>query len=190
MPRPKRVAECHPERRHHANGLCQPCYKNTRRADCHPDKPHVAHGLCRAYYNETRKEEATLVRKQHYTENKQYYINKSDEYRRKNPEWLMWYSAKKRAKQRGLTFHIEISDVLLSSHCPVLRIPLIPFSGRLHPNSPSIDRVDNTKGYVKGNIVVISMRANLLKNTATLDELKRLANFYTTYMEGEDLCLI
>jgi hypothetical protein len=45
---------------------------------------------------------------------------------------------------------------------------------RREPNSPSLDRIDNTKGYVPGNVWVISWRANDLKRNATLEELKLL----------------
>jgi hypothetical protein len=44
-------------------------------------------------------------------------------------------------------------------------------------SSPSLDRIDNSKGYVKGNVAVISFRANTLKNNATADELRAIANF-------------
>jgi len=44
-------------------------------------------------------------------------------------------------------------------------------------NSPSLDRLDNTKGYIKGNIVVISNKANRLKGDATLQELERLVEW-------------
>lgn len=37
--------------------------------------------------------------------------------------------------------------------------------------SPSLDRIDSSKGYVKGNVRVISARANMLKNNATVEEL-------------------
>jgi hypothetical protein len=53
--------------------------------------------------------------------------------------------------------------------------------GGKRPDSPSIDRIDNSKGYVKGNRVVISMRANRLKSDMTLCELRALADFYARH---------
>ena len=44
-------------------------------------------------------------------------------------------------------------------------------------NSPSLDRIDNSKGYVPGNIAVISMRANMIKNNASLVELKAIVAY-------------
>ena len=41
----------------------------------------------------------------------------------------------------------------------------------LTDNNPSIDRIDPTKGYVSGNIHIISWRANRLKNNGSLDDL-------------------
>lgn len=46
------------------------------------------------------------------------------------------------------------------------------------PDSPTLDRLDNTKGYVRGNVIVVSYRANRLKSDATIYELRRLAEFY------------
>jgi hypothetical protein len=42
----------------------------------------------------------------------------------------------------------------------------------------SLDRIDNTKGYVPGNVVVVSYRANRIKSDATAQELLRIARFY------------
>jgi len=46
--------------------------------------------------------------------------------------------------------------------------------GRL-PNSPSLDRIDPTKGYIKGNVEVISNLANTMKQNATPEELLAFA---------------
>jgi hypothetical protein len=47
-------------------------------------------------------------------------------------------------------------------------------------SSPSVDKFDNDRGYVKGNVNVISNRANVLKNDATVAEMRAVL----TYMEG------
>lgn len=62
--------------------------------------------------------------------------------------------------------------------CPVLGIPLdYTASGKGVHNSASLDRSDSTKGYVLGNVKVISLRANLLKRDASLEELIRLGEY-------------
>ena len=54
-------------------------------------------------------------------------------------------------------------------------------------NSPSIDRIDSTKGYVKGNVKIISLRANMMKNVANLQELQKFCNNILNYMNNEDI---
>lgn len=83
--------------------------------------------------------------------------------------------ARRRAYDIGLEFNLTIDDVTLPTHCPVLGIKLEVRGGR---NSPSIDRIDNSKGYLKGNVIIVSMRANSMKSDATVDELRRVADFY------------
>ncbi len=87
------------------------------------------------------------------------------------------YAAKKRAKEKGIEFTLELSDIVIPTHCPVLGIPLEFQRGKPSDNSPSIDRIDNSKGYTPDNVVVISMRANQLKRDATLPELKALVEY-------------
>lgn len=82
-------------------------------------------------------------------------------------EKKLWKAAKQRAKEKELQFNIELSDVVIPDTCPVFGTPM---------KRPSIDRIDSTLGYVKGNIRVVSWRANSLKNNATLAELKSLLN--------------
>jgi hypothetical protein len=60
--------------------------------------------------------------------------------------------------------------------CPILGIELFISEkgvGRTD-NSPSLDRIIPSLGYVKGNIAVISQRANRIKNDATLEEITKL----------------
>ncbi|MCP1757715.1 hypothetical protein [Bradyrhizobium elkanii] len=93
-----------------------------------------------------------------------------------NPEKAMLQRARGRARSMGLPFDLTIDDIVIPETCPVLGIPLIR-SG--HPDSrPSLDRVKNELGYVKGNVNVISYLANRIKNNSTLDQLKKVVAYY------------
>ena len=99
---------------------------------------------------------------------------------KKVPGRYLWYNAKARAKRFGLPFDLTLEDVAIPEFCPVLGIPLeLSVKGRrgFHPNSPSIDRVVPEKGYVRGNVCVISNRANWIKRDATASELYAIAAY-------------
>ena len=71
----------------------------------------------------------------------------------------------------------------MPTHCPVLGVRLAYGPGRgrkLYENgaAASLDRIHNHLGYVRGNVIVICLRANLLKGQATVEELRRIADFY------------
>ena len=73
--------------------------------------------------------------------------------------------AKNRIKK--LPFNIEITDIIIPEICPVLGIKIEINEGKYKDNSPSLDRINNSLGYIKGNISIISWRANKLKNDGT-----------------------
>ncbi len=91
---------------------------------------------------------------------------------------------------KGLEFDITIDDVVIPEYCPVLGIKLEATvgTGRRNLNelesSPSIDRIDNSRGYTKDNIMVISLRANNLKKDATLQEVKALVRYMEEFQAG------
>lgn len=85
--------------------------------------------------------------------------------------------AKYRAKKNNLDFEIELEDIVIPKICPILNIPLFSSKGHSGPNSPSLDRIDPSKGYVKGNVQVISHKANTIKSDATLQELLDFATW-------------
>lgn len=93
-----------------------------------------------------------------------------------HPDKILYYNAKSRAKKRGSEFSIEPSDIVIPDICPVLGISLLRATNNNQPcdNSPSLDRIDNTEGYIKGNVWVISWRANKIKRHATVDELEKV----------------
>jgi hypothetical protein len=116
------------------------------------------------------------------------------EWREKNPEHYIFNKAKTRARKCGFEFNIEVSDIIIPKYCPILGIELKFEKRDTHggprdwPNSPSLDRIDNTKGYIKGNIMVISCRANVLKSDGTPEEFRKLYNFFKGGALHEEDC--
>jgi hypothetical protein len=86
----------------------------------------------------------------------------------------MWCNARIRAKKLKLACDIELADILIPSKCPVLGIPLSKGSKGIQDGSPSLDRLFPEQGYVKGNIWVISHRANRIKSNSTPKEIKKI----------------
>jgi hypothetical protein len=105
--------------------------------------------------------------------------------RNSNREKYLWTNAKRRAEKNNLEFNIEISDIIIPDLCPVFGTPMKGSSGEYtrdnyNPyklSAPSIDRIDSSRGYIKGNVIVISARANALKSDANLNELKMLVDW-------------
>lgn len=126
---------------------------------------------------ERKKEGIQKAARSYYLKNKDALKERAIKWRARNPASYLLSAAKSRAKSSGMEFNIAIDDIEIPRFCPVLGIELVHRGGRT--NSPSIDRIDNSKGYVKGNVIVISVRANLIKRDATLLELQRIADFYT-----------
>lgn len=97
--------------------------------------------------------------------------------RRSHPLYNCFMSAQSRARKRGLEFTLKFEDLHAPEYCPVLGIKLQHSVGGHSDGSPSLDRVDNTKGYTPENVRIISRRANCLKNDATLEELEAIVRY-------------
>jgi len=94
----------------------------------------------------------------------------------RSPEYAMLMRAKSRAARSGAKFDLTLDDVVIPALCPVFGTPLALGTVKDNDNSPSLDRVNNEGGYVRGNVWVISKKANLIKNSSTLPELKMLVS--------------
>lgn len=95
----------------------------------------------------------------------------------KNREKNLYQLARHRALKKGIQFNIEISDIIIPEICPILGLPIKKAIDGNRDLSPSLDRIDNDKGYIKGNIQVISFKANAMKLTADKSELINFANW-------------
>jgi hypothetical protein len=101
------------------------------------------------------------------------------------PEIALIASAKRRAKERGLLFDLVAADVFIPEFCPALGLRLKRGRGKPCDASPSLDRVDPARGYVRGNVIVVSHKANRIKQDATAAELYRVARFYSHYARAK-----
>ena len=96
-------------------------------------------------------------------------------------------NAKQRCKKSGRI--IDIDDYYLLKltkglvYCPVLGIEMVfGGTGSIQDNSASIDRFDTTQGYIKGNVWIISYKANRMKSDATIDDIKKVYDYMKANM--------
>lgn len=97
--------------------------------------------------------------------------SKREEERRHHVKYML-NRARRRAAKNNLDFNLDLEDIVIPEICPILEVPLVIGEKDDYEYTPSIDRIDNSKGYIKGNIQIISKKANSMKNSATIDELK------------------
>ena len=93
---------------------------------------------------------------------------------------LLYKNIKSRCKRIGKEFSIELEDILIPEKCPVFGFDLKREDRQTWMCAPSVDRIDSSKGYIKGNVTVVSRRANIIKRDATIEELEQLFNYYKT----------
>lgn len=98
----------------------------------------------------------------------------------RNPAGVLLYAARRRSANKQLPFNLTKDDIAIPAVCPVLGIPLYRAGGAAAqgPNSPTLDRIVPELGYVRGNVRVVSARANQIKSDATPQELLQVACFY------------
>lgn len=85
-------------------------------------------------------------------------------------------NVKNRTKKSGIAFNITVDDIDWPTYCPVLGFKL-DYSGKDRWRQVSLDKTDPSKGYVVGNVVVMSMRANAIKYDATVEELEKVVSY-------------
>lgn len=119
--------------------------------------------------------------------------NATNAKRRRDPIRNMLALARARCRKSGVEFNLSENDITVPEVCPVLGIPLTHGLGQgeghalaVRDSRASLDRIDNSKGYVPGNVVVVSYRANRIKSDATSCELLKIARFYVGLATKED----
>ena len=144
-------------------------------------------------YKEKRK--AKYYKSNYYSRYKvrfQNYSERRRELHTLDPRTRLRGGAKGRAKKNGIEFNLPSYKDLpkVPKYCPILGIPLVVgnlknSNGGGTDNSPSLDRTNNDKGYIKGNIQIISRKANQMKSNATLKEIGKLYNYMNKIINKE-----
>jgi len=109
------------------------------------------------------------------------------DFHKKNPEISAFTNLRKRSKRKNIPMEVTVEDIKKAFPndmiCPVLGIKMEVGLKNKNVNSPSIDKIIPEKGYVPGNIIVVSMKANLIKSFATPDEIIKVGKFYQKLLE-------
>lgn len=145
-------------------GICRQCIAIRRKKYVNDNRPRMQKMWSR-YYNANKercKKSVSISRRKH---------------RESNPAKYMWMHIRHKCRKLNIPFNIEISDIIIPEFCPVLGIKLEMGNTKGQDNSPSIDRMIPSLGYVKGNITIMSKRANTIKNDGTLEEHEKITNW-------------
>lgn len=102
------------------------------------------------------------------------------EWRRRNPFKFKCSSKRLDCSKRGIPFDLtpEYLESIWTGKCPVLGVPMDILSHKDNLYAPQLDRVNPSMGYVKGNVVWLSRRANNIKSNATIEELEAVLTNY------------
>jgi len=181
-----------PKKRIKKRGWCRKCASKRTLEWKHKNRDHVnaQARLLRKKRTDPQKEADRILRKKWKQKNKEKIQEQAKEYRERQkktqPKRLALARVKHKAKRLGYPFNIDESDIIIPKKCPLLGIK-IKNNGLKNnrASSFSIDRIKPSLGYIKGNVRVISFRANMIKNNATPEELKTIASNIDKYVGGD-----
>lgn len=104
-------------------------------------------------------------------------------HRNMSTELRLYRSAKQRATREQSTFSITVDDIIVPEFCPILGIKLKHNEGKQGDDSPSLDKVIPELGYIPGNIAVVSLKANIIKDKYSYDELSAVVTWLRDFLE-------
>lgn len=121
---------------------------------------------------EERREYNRVWMKEDRLKNPEKYKRIEVNWRDRNPAKRLIISTRQSARLKKLEHNITVEDLILPEKCPLLGIPIDYSAGTGKTmDKPSVDRIDPSKGYIKGNVEVMSTLANTMKSKATREQL-------------------
>jgi len=131
--------------------------------------------------SEERKIKRREGSKKHYYKNRENIIVKAKKYREKDHDSFrkkhIFHGITSRCKKNNIDFNLKFEDLHFPELCPILGIPLFFKKQKKCDNTPSVDRIDPKKGYTKDNVIIISFKANRIKNNATKEEINLICDW-------------
>lgn len=153
-----------------------------------PDKLEEYRAKRRAYQKLVRErnpKKSNASAKASYDRNKETRLESRRIKHEKFPWTTMIQTAKRTARKQNLPFDLD-NDYLESifpkdNMCPVFGFEFtISKQKESRDRSPSLDKIIPKLGYVKGNITIVSLKANRMKNNGTLEDLQKVLEYYKT----------
>ena len=123
---------------------------------------------------ENNKEKQLAYNKQWRQQNPERFQEYRKRWEKKSPTYIMYHNAKRRAAECNIPFDLDWKSLEIPENCPILGIKL---GTHTRESTASLDRVIPSLGYVNSNVRIISMRANRLKNDATVEELQKILEY-------------
>lgn len=160
-------------------------------------------GKCRECRNRVLREQRLLRKDDVNKKNREQYIKHKARFRKTQRKYeqkraalehtdkirhakSLIFPAKTRAKRFNVPFDITYKDIPIPEYCPVLNIKLVKNTPRIKFNSATVDRINPKLGYIKGNVIVISCKANQIKNNGTPDDILKVGLFFKN-LENKDI---
>lgn len=141
----------------------------------------------RKRYYEKNKDKRKEYNKKWSKDNKDKLSTYGKKWRESNKDKCVFRGIRTRARRLGVPFDLELEDITNYDTCPIFGFKLERGGHQEKNNSPSVDKIIPSKGYVKGNIQIISNKANAMKSDATPEELRMFAKWVLkTFPEEPD----
>lgn len=137
-------------------------------------------------YQLSNPEKCREIKRKYDIKNKDILNEKNKQYHKSSPHKRILTMAKYRAKLKSLPFNLSISDIIIPEFCPVLGLKLqVSDTGKQNDYSPSLDRIIPSEGYIRGNVNIISNRANVIKNCGSIEEHMKIVDYINKHLTSQ-----